>query len=179
MKKNRDDLLNTCESSKKYHSARLVFYEKLYNGVAFFSFATAIAGLTSIIQPYQLQFSLFAVVLVSFIFIFNFHGKIRTHESLYQRFSALNGDIESKAEFQQTDIDNWTYRIHQLYHDEPPVYRALLKHCYNQVTESLYHKNSPEYRKFYYPLRRHQKYLMNLLHFPRIAYDNPLESIKN
>ena len=170
----RDSLLNKCERSKRYHSARLRFYENAHRWTLFLIvISSALAVWTEVYGSRIfaiLSLGLFSLLLSLVSLVFDFNGKGRKHESLYQRFSSLNGDVETLSNPDQKNLDIWNRQIHDIYTDEPPVYSALNQHCYNQVLQSLYHKDTEEYKKYFSPLKFYQRWFMNIYHFPTISY---------
>jgi len=166
--KARDDLLTDCERSKRYHSARLRFYETTNR---WFIFAMVASSAGAIVQWGSASVPWLPAVTAAlglFSLVFDLSGKARLHDSLYRRCANLNGRIESSADSKQSDISEWRIAIHGIYGDEPPVYRILNQHCANQVLQSLYEdieENAAIYRKYYVPLNWYHRLLKNFLPF--------------
>ena len=174
--KSRDDILTQCECSKRYHSARLRFYENAHRWTLLFIVISSVCAI--FISGFSegggriAALSLFSLILGLISLVFDFNGRARQHESLYQRFSSLNGDIEALSNPQQKDLDIWNRKIHDMFAVEPPVYRALNKHCRNEVVQTLYASDTKEYKDHFKPMKWRERKFMNFYHFPMITYDN-------
>ena len=165
----RDDLLTDCERSKRYHSARLRFYESAHRWILLFIVVCGASSITTWTNIYAATLPAIAAAFGLVSLVFDLSGKARLHESLYQRFAFLNGRIESVSNPHQKDLDMWLREIHDIYADEPPIYRALHKYCYNQVLEALYEKDTKEYQRYFAPMKWYQHWLMNFIRFSRIS----------
>ncbi|MGR3984873.1 MAG: hypothetical protein OD817_06415 [Gammaproteobacteria bacterium] len=82
--------------------------------------------------------------------------KANMHKSLCREFTLLVGAIYSNANPEETTLAEWTRNIHVLYAQEPPVFRALLAHCDNQVAIAL---NAD--RGYFVVLKWHQRWFRN------------------
>lgn len=167
--KARDELLTTCERSKRYHGARLRFYETTHRWFIFAMVASSAGAIVKLVDDHVPWLPAVTAALGLFSLVFDLSGKARLHDSLYRRFANLNGRIESSANPEQSDISEWKSEIHSIYADEPPVYRALHQHCANQVLQALYEEseeNEAIYDKYYLPLNWYHSWLMNFYSFP-------------
>lgn len=175
--KARDNLLTTCERSKRYHSARLRFYEATHRWFIFAIVASSAGAIVKLVDDHVPWLPAVTAALGLFSLVFDLSGKARLHDSLYRRYANLNGRIESFADPKQSDISEWRIEIHGIYADEPPVYRVLHQHCANQVLQALYQdieENATIYKKYYVPLNWYHRWLKNLLPFSNFRV-TPLE----
>lgn len=175
--KARDDLLTDCERSKRYHGARLRFYETTNRWFIFAMVASSAGAVVQWGNACVPWLPAITAVLGLFSLVFDLNGKARLHDTLYRRCANLNGRIEASANPKQSDISEWKIEIHGIYGDEPPVYRVLNQHCANQVLQALYEdieENAAIYKKYYVPLNWYHRWFKNLLPFSnfRVA---PLE----
>jgi len=175
--KDRYELLADCERSKRYHGARLRFYETTHRWFIFAIVVSNAGAIFQFVNEHGPWIPTATAVIGLFSLVFDLSGKARLHDSLYRRFASLNGRIESSANPEQSDISEWKIEIHGIYGDEPPVYRVLNQHCANQVLQALYEdieENAAIYKKYYVPLNWYHRLLKNFLPFSnfRVA---PLE----
>ncbi len=138
----RQDLLTDCERSMRYHQARSRFLNTAHLFIQFLVFAFASAGVSNLIlnsltsEATRWLWALIAV-LALFSLVYNPAEKSALHRSLYRGFTILAGTIAATTEADTTTLAGWTKTIHALYAEEPPVYRALLAHCDNQVAIAM------------------------------------------
>ena len=138
----RSDLLTDCERSVRYHQARARFFDTVHRWIQFLVFALATASAARFIESWlsgssaELLWTLVSL-LALFGLVFNPVGKHTLHKSLYHRFTVLHGNVLANPDADTKVLAEWTNEIHALYADEPPVYRALLAHCENQVATAL------------------------------------------
>ena len=132
----RDDLLTDCERSMRYHQARARFFNTLHLFIQFIVFAIASASVSNLLNAVLADQSIVWAV-VSMLALFSLVGnparKHALHQSLYRGFTILNGTILATPDADDETQARWARDIHALYADEPPVYRALLAHCDNQI----------------------------------------------
>ncbi|WP_424947879.1 hypothetical protein [Candidatus Spongiihabitans sp.] len=138
----RPDLLTDCERSVRYHQARARSFNTRYLLIQFIVFALAGANVVHLIEAWLPEWSaafLWAAVSVLALcgLVFNPVEKHTLHKSLYHGFTVLHGKIMANPNADDKMLTEWTKEIHSLYADEPPVYRALLAHCDNQVAIAL------------------------------------------
>ncbi len=157
----KDELLTDCERSKRYHNARLRFYGTIHRWILLLIVLAGVLAISPWLGTHAAYFSGFTVALSLFSLVFNFIGMTHLHTSLYQRSAYLNGDIESRIEPKEQDLERWTREIHNIYADEPPIYRVLHQHCANQVLQSLHKKGTKEYEEDYVHIGFFRRLLMN------------------
>ncbi len=139
----RPDLLTDCERSMRYHQARARFFNALHLFIQFIVFALASANVAHFIDFWLADdwsaTLLWATVglLALFSLVFNPAGKHTLHKSLYYKFTVLYGEVMANPDVDDKMLVEWIKNIHALYAEEPPVYRALLAHCDNQVVIAL------------------------------------------
>ncbi len=167
----RDDLLTDCERSMRYHQARTQFFNSLHLLIQFIVFAIASASVVRLAESFlaEGQTLLWAVVslLALFSLVYNPAAKSSLHKSLYRGFVMLAGEIVAAPDSDEAKLSEWTKRIHGLYAEEPPVYRALLAHCDNQVTIAL-----DADKGYFVDLRWHHRLLRNLIPFQGTEFPN-------
>ena len=168
----RPDLLTDCERSVRYHQARAHFFDTLHRWIQFLVFALATASVARFIESW-LSYSnvnlLWVIVslLALFSLVFNPVGKHTLHKSLYYRFTVLHGNVLANPDADKKMLVEWTKEIHALYADEPPVYRALLAHCDNQVAIAL-----DADKGFFVKLNLWHRWLRNLIPFQGAEFLN-------
>ncbi len=138
----RSDLLTDCERSVRYHQARARSFDTFHRWIQFFVFALASANVAHLIDSWLADWSITLMwaivgVLALSSLVFNPAGKHTLHNSLYRSFTSLHGKVLAYPDADDKMLIEWTKDIHALYADEPPVYRALLAHCDNQVAIAL------------------------------------------
>ncbi len=169
----RDNLWTGSERSMRYHQARTQFFNGLHLFIQFIVFAIASASVFRLIESFlpdeQTLPWLWAVVslLALFSLVYNPAEKASLHKSLYRGFAMLAGEIAATLDPDEATLSEWTKRIHGLYADEPPVYRALLAHCDNQITIAL---NAD--KGCFVDLRWYHRLLRNLIPFQGTAFSN-------
>ena len=167
----QDDLLTDCERSMRYHQARTRFFNSLHLFIRFFVFAITTASVISLIESYLAKqtISLWAVIglLALISLIYNPAEKASLHKSLYRGFTILAGEIAATPDANETTLSEWTKNIYALYADEPPVYRALLAHCDNQISIAL---NAD--KGYFVDLRWYHRLLRNLIPFQGSPFMN-------
>lgn len=171
--KTRDDLLTDCERSMRYHQARARFFNALHLFILFVVFTIASANVLRLIETVfpELVISVFwavVSVLALISLVYNPAAKYYLHQSLYEDFTKLSGDIASTCDPDRATLSQWTKQIHALYAKEPPTYRALHAHCGNQVVIAL-GAEATHLRK----LRWHQRVFRNFYSFQGTVF--PLE----
>ena len=125
----------------RYHQERSHFLHSSHLWIQFFVFALATASMAHFIESWLSDSSvdfLWAIVslLTLFSLVFNPAGKHVIHKSLYQGFTVLHGKIMANPGADDKMLAEWAKDIHALYAEEPPLYRALVAHCDNQVSLS-------------------------------------------
>ncbi|MDA7968811.1 MAG: hypothetical protein MPK31_07805 [Gammaproteobacteria bacterium] len=163
----RDDLLTDCERSMRYHHARERFLNTAHLFIQFVVFALTTTGTVWLIESFVGEwFGLGLLAAASALalcsLIFRPAEKAGLHRSLYRSFTLLAGAISSTANPDEATRAEWTRNIHALYAEEPPVFRALLAHCDNQVAIALGARHDDDY---FVDLKLHQRLLRNFLPF--------------
>ena len=161
----RDDLLTDCERSMRYHQARARFFNTLHLFIQFIVFAIATASVLRLIESYLAEQTipvLWAVisVLALISLVYNPADKASLHKFLYRNFTMLAGEITATPDPDEVTLSKWIWNIHVLYADEPPVYRALLAHCDNQVIIAL-----GADKGYFVDMRWYHRLLRNLIPF--------------
>lgn len=166
-----DDLLTDCERSMRYHQARTHFYSRLHLFIQFIIFAFANVSVYKLISSSPTTaLWLFAAIslLALFNLVYNPAEKLALHKSLYRSFVTLYSTIISTTEADEKTLADWNKAIYMLYADEPPVYRALLAHCDNQVVIAL----GAEQQKYFVDLRWYHILFRNFLTFQESDFFN-------
>ena len=169
----RNDLLTDCERSMRYHQARARFYNNTHLLIQFLVFALATASvsrlLDTLLTGQVLLWFLAAIGLLAlFSLVYNPAEKAGLHKSLYRGFTMLNGTIFATPDADETTLSEWTKTIYGLYAEEPPVYRALLAHCDNQVAIALNKVNEG----YFVDLRWNHRLFRNLWSFQGTEFPN-------
>ena len=169
----RDDLLTDCERSMRYHQARARFFNWGHLLIQFLVFAMASVGVSRLVTTLladQVLFGLLAIIslLALFSLVYNPAEKASLHKSLYRGFTMLNGTVAATPDADEATRAGWTKSIHALYAEEPPVYRALLAHCDNQVAIAL---NAVD-KGYFVELRWYHRSLRNLVPFQGAEFLN-------
>ena len=168
----RSDLLTDCERAMRYHQARARSFDTRYLSIQFTVFALASASVAHLINSWLPELAvafLWAVVsaLALCSLIFNPVEKHTLHKSLYRGFTVLHGKIMANPDADGKMLTQWTEDIYALYADEPPVYRALLAHCDNQVALALGADEG-----FFVKLNWYHRWLRNLIPFQGTKFPN-------
>ena len=168
----RDDLLTDCERSMRYHQARRRFFNSTHLGIQFLIFAFASVGVSNFIVNLSSDSHTWMLAIISLLalasLVYRPAGKATLHASLYRSFTDLAGTIAATPDASESDRAEWTRRIHLLYGDEPPVYRALLAHCDNQVAIAL---NAVD-KGYFVDLHWHHRLLRNFIPFQGTDFRN-------
>ena len=165
----RSNVLRGCQRSMRYHQARARFFDTFHRWIQFFVFALASANVAHLIDSWLADWSITLIwaivgVLALSSLVFNPAGKHTLHNSLYRGFTLLHGKVSAYPDADDKMRGEWIEGIHALYADEPPVYRALLARCDNQVVIAL-----GADRKYLAPLRLHHRMFYNF--FPFQGYE--------
>ena len=167
----RDNLLTNCERSMRYHQARRRFFNSAHLGIQFLIFAFASVGVSNFIVAFLSNAHTWMLAIISFLalasLVYGPAGKATLHASLYRGFTDLAGTIAATPDASESDRAEWTRRIHLLYGDEPPVYRALNAHCNNQMVTAL---DSDE--GYSVDLRWYHRWLRNIIPFQGTDFRN-------
>lgn len=169
----RGDLLTDCERSMRYHQARARFFNWVHLLIQFFVFALASVGVSRLIgallTDQTILWLLAAISLLAlFSLVYNPAEKSSIHKSLYRGFAMLNGVVAALPDADEATLAEWTQRIHALYAEEPPVYRALLAHCDNQVSIAL----DAVGKGYFVDLRWHHRLFRNFVPFQGTDFPN-------
>ena len=167
-----DDLLTDCERSMRYHQARARFFNGAHLLIQFIVFALSSVGVYNLTITFSGEYILFWILaavslLALFSLVYNPAEKSALHKSLYRGFTMLAGTISATPDAQENDIAEWTKSIHALYAEEPPVYRALLAHCDNQVAIYLNADSG-----YFVNLSWYHRLLRNLVPFQGAEFPN-------
>ena len=168
-----DNLLTQCERSMRYHQARTRYFNSMHLLIQFIVFAIASASVFRLIESLLGEQTLLGLwVAVSLLalcsLVYNPAEKASLHKSLYRSFTILAGEIvATPGDPDESTLSEWNKRIHALYAEEPPVYRALLAHCDNQVTIAL-----GADKGYFVDLLWYHRLLRNLIPFQGSAFMN-------
>ena len=166
-----DNLLTDCERSMRYHQARRRFFNSTHLGIQFLIFAFASVGVSNLIVNLSSNAHTLTLIIIGLLalasLVYGPAGKATLHASLYRGFTDLAGAISATPDASESDRVEWTRRIHLLYGDEPPVYRALNAHCNNQMVIVL---DSDE--GYFVDLHWHHRLLRNLIPFQGTDFRN-------
>lgn len=139
----RSYLLNDCDRSIRYHQARARFLDSVHRWSQFFIFAFAMASVSDLASSligedkFNMIWSALIGLLALLNFVFNPVEKAGLHRSLHRGFVMLAGEIDAAPNPNNITISHWKKTMHALFADEPPLYRALVAHCDNQVAIRL------------------------------------------
>ena len=161
------ELLFDIRRSVRYHDHRRSFYLRLHS---FSNLLTLILGSTAISAAFSevgLAWMRWAapgaiVILASFDRVVGTVGKATLHSDLYRRFIRLQKRIQSARPIKTEFLDEIETEMLDIELEEPPVYHALNRACHNELLRS---EGRPE---LFETLRRHQRWLRNLLRFPNL-----------
>ncbi|MDA8002316.1 MAG: hypothetical protein MPL62_13635 [Alphaproteobacteria bacterium] len=162
----RSDLLTDCERSMRYHHARERFFDGAHSFIQFLLFASSSTGggvllLGEFSAESVSAVALGAVSLLALLsLVWNPSNKGKLHRSLYRKFTRLLGEVYANENPDNAARAEWTRTIHELYAQEPPVFRALHAHCDNQIVIAL-----DADRGHFVDLKFHQRLLRNFLPF--------------
>ncbi|MDA8022432.1 MAG: hypothetical protein MPK05_05560 [Gammaproteobacteria bacterium] len=165
--KMRNQLLNDCERSARYHHARAGFYDAAHLRIQFFVFVVTAASASILFgrilsETLVGMLLLFAVSLLAlFSVLWNPSGKAGHHKSLHRGFITLAGIINAAENPSKAQCEEWTRAVHALFAEEPPIYRALNAHCYNQLSIKL----DVVKDGYFVDLKWYHHLLRNLVHF--------------
>lgn len=155
--------------SVRYHDLRQGFFERMHRTTNFLTVLMAGSVLFELASPAPMAswlggVSVASAVLAATDMVLNYSAKAQQHQSLKQRFIALEQAIV------QGDASDATWQAHQaqrlsIEHDEPPVYRALDALCYLQLCRA----DGAELPAYVKRLSLWQKLTCQVLHWPQIA----------
>jgi len=133
----QENLLTISEMSARYHAHRLRFLSRAHRAMMFIValIGTAIAAQLS--GEYYSWLGAATSVIVLVELAFDIQGARSMYQNLYRNFTLLSGEIASHPDADQETVQGWNMRLHELYADEPPVYRALNAHVRNEMAIRL------------------------------------------
>nr|VFJ65068.1 MAG: hypothetical protein BECKFM1743C_GA0114222_103852 [Candidatus Kentron sp. FM]VFJ67273.1 MAG: hypothetical protein BECKFM1743A_GA0114220_104423 [Candidatus Kentron sp. FM]VFK11852.1 MAG: hypothetical protein BECKFM1743B_GA0114221_102112 [Candidatus Kentron sp. FM] len=116
------NILFDCERLSMYHAIRRDFWDKLHRLSLFLVVLAGTASFAAISEELDiwwlpLMAPLFGLASV----VFDFSGHARIHENLCRRFTIVHGEALTNPD----DVKTLQTKIHEIYADEPPTYRAL------------------------------------------------------
>ena len=161
------ELLFDIRRSVRYHDHRRSFYLRLH---AFSNVGTLILGAGAIAVAFSeagfawMRWAAPAlIVLIAFLDRgFSTVGNATLHADLYRRFIRLQQRTQRARPLKTEFLDGIETEMLEIEVEEPPVYHALNRACHNELLRS---EGRPELFK---TLRRHQRWLRNLLRFPNL-----------
>ncbi|MDD9856975.1 MAG: hypothetical protein OXU96_02820 [Gammaproteobacteria bacterium] len=133
----QDDLLTISEMSARYHAHRLRFVSRVHRAMMFVVVLIGTAIAARISGEYYIWLGAITSVIVLLELVFDIQGARSLHQNLYRSFTLLSGEIASHPDAGQETVQRWNMRLHELYADEPPVYRALNAHVRNEMAIRL------------------------------------------
>ena len=162
----RGDLLTDCERSMRYHLERERFLNWANSFLQFLVFAVSSLGGGALVlglfstETVSVAVMVLVGLLALLILVWNPSRKASEHRALYQGFTRLHGVIYASEDPESVIHPEWTQQIHELYAQEPPVYRALHAQCANHVVIAL-----GADRKFLADLKHRHRWFRNIFHF--------------
>jgi len=133
----QENLLTISEMSARYHAHRLRFLSRAHRAMMFTValIGTAIAAQLS--GEHYVWLGAAAAIVVLVELVFDIQGARTMYQNLYRNFTLLSGEIASHPDADRETVRGWNMRLHELYADEPPVYRALNAHVRNEMAIRL------------------------------------------
>jgi len=133
----QDDLLTISEMSARYHAHRLRFVSRVHRAMMFVVALVGTAIAARISGEYYFWLGAITSVIVLLELVFDIQGARSLYQNLYRSFTLLSGEIASHPDADPETVQRWNMRLHELYADEPPVYRALNEHVRNEMAIRL------------------------------------------
>lgn len=126
-----------CRRNALYHSTRQYWLEGCHRWMMFiviiFGTGTVSALLGGMRKELAALISVVPTLAGALDLVFAFSDRANHHHTLYARYCELLGEIEAKYDASHEDLSGWRVRLHILYADEPPPFRALDAWCHNAV----------------------------------------------
>lgn len=161
-----DTLLTISEMSARYHSHRLRFLSRAHRTMMFFVALAGTAIVTQLFGTYSIWLGAATSIIVLLELVFDIQGARSLHQKLYRDFTFFSGEIASTPNADEETLRRWNARLHELYADEPPVYRALNRHTHNEQAIRLGNYNEVK------PLGWWHSTLKNWFTFPGYDHKN-------
>lgn len=117
----------------RYHMHRQAFYDRIHRLVGIGSLLFSSAAVSALSDDLGMTKNLAAVValLQCFDLVTNSKQKGDLHADLRRRYLRLESDIQAK----RGNLTEWNDKLKMLEIDEPPIKRALMIYCENEVTQ--------------------------------------------
>lgn len=125
-----DRLSFRVEKSLRYHQRRRGFFDAIHN---FIMFGVLLSGSAAFGGIFPAVAGAVAAILGALDLVFQFSHKARDHQSLYQRFSALNIELQAIKAVDIVALEQVERRRLEIEADEPPIYWALDADCDSEV----------------------------------------------
>jgi len=161
----QEDLLTISEMSARYHAHRLRFLSRVHRAMMFFAALVGTAIAARLAGEHYAWLGAAAAVVVLLELVFDLQGARGLHRQLYRSFTLLSGEIASRPDADQAAVQRWNMRLHELYADEPPVYRVLNAHVRNEMAIRLGDFSEVK------PLPLRLRLMKNLFTFPGYGQD--------
>jgi hypothetical protein len=124
------------EKSMRYHQRRRAFLETVHR---LLMFSVIVVGSTAalVIVPSEKWLGVAAALIAAFDLVYAPGMRARDHMILNQRFTVLMADVFRAQSIDAGRIAEWKAQRILIEADEPPIYWALDKDCYNEICFAL------------------------------------------
>ncbi|KKK94049.1 hypothetical protein LCGC14_2686750 [marine sediment metagenome] len=144
------DLLFGVRRSVRYHSRRLMFFDRWHKVTSGINVVFGSAALMTILARWPHEITAFAALMVTLFstidLIVGHATAARRHQDLYRSFIELEKDIISET----LDVNQGTVRRLSLEAEEPPIKRILDTICHNDLARSMGYDASEMWRVKWY-----------------------------
>jgi hypothetical protein len=138
-----DGLRFSIEKSLRYHQRRRAFFETVHRILMLMVIILGSAAATSIFGTSSTLLALMTALVGAFDLVWAPGSKARDHLVLHQRFSALTTEILRTPNPSPRQIVEWSAKRVEIETDEPPIYWALERDCYNEVCHAWGRDQNP------------------------------------
>ena len=130
--KDLSSLKFSLDKSLRYHQRRRGFLETVHRAIMFVVVLTGTAAFANIVGQPEILGGLAALLGVIDL-TYSPGTRARDHLILHQRISALLAEITTESSPSDQDLREWLAERYRVEADEPPIYWALEKDCWNEI----------------------------------------------
>jgi len=127
-----DDLVFFIEKSLRYHQRRKGFFEACHRWLMFLIIMLGAVSAANVFGS-SVAFALSSAAIAAVDLVFSLGPRARDHLLLHRRFSVLMAEILRTLSLDPTVLAEWQARRVEIVAEEPPIYWALDRDCYNEV----------------------------------------------
>jgi hypothetical protein len=155
-----NDLKFSIEKSLRYHQRRRAFYESSHRWLMFTIIVLGSAGASALVPATLIAFAAALVGAIDLVWSPGSHA--RDHLVLHQSFSTLLAEMVRTTKPDADGLAEWRGRRVEIEANEPPIYWALEKDCYNEICRA---RGTSESNKLTWA----ERHFMNVYRFERVS----------